>query len=144
MSRPASVKSTSSPFVRRTDKGGSKPIELDYDRLDRSENHNFNSQLNLIELQNLRRELNAAEARGAHSKVKKLRREINRQLEQGLYIQGTFCGTCANVLHRCRCKGLDKIITPSRKKRIEKAQKEAAATAIVHDILANIFNSRKK
>lgn len=144
MSRPADLRSTASPFVRRTDKGGSKPLGLDFDHLDPSNNHRFESQLNVQSLAQLRTELRLAEERRALSKAKKVRRQINQQLEQGLLIQATWCGGCGNYLHRCRCKGLDQIITPNKKKRLEKAQREAAATAIVHDILANIFNSREK
>jgi hypothetical protein len=142
--RPASVRSTSSPFVKQKRKAGSKPIEIPYDQMEESFNHRLESDLNIESLQRLRRELQAAEDRlgPTASKTKKLRREINRQLEQGLYLQGTWCRGCLRVLHLCRCPNLAKITTPNKAKLTKQQQREAAATHIVHRILQEVKGQR--
>lgn len=134
--RPASLRSTASPFMKRKDKGGSKKLELDYDHLEESHNHRLASDLNLAALTRLRRELREAEAMGAYSKAKKLRREINKQLEQGLYIQGTWCPGCNNYLHRCQCKSLNQL-TMTRKEVKKEAEAQKRMTAIAQRITSN-------
>lgn len=136
MSRPASVRPSSSPFVRQKRKAGSKPIEIDYDRMDESYNHRLENDLNYNSLQHLRRELQATEDQlgASSSKAKKIRREINRQLEQGLFIQATWCQGCLRVLHLCRCPGLIRVTT-SRSTEYRRKKRMQAAVSIVHRIL---------
>ena len=103
MSRPASLRSTSSPFVRRKEKAGSKKLGIDMEKIDLSYNHRERAEENIDALRNLRLALIEAERDGRYAKAKKLRREINAHLEEGLYLNHSFCGSCLNVLHRCRC-----------------------------------------
>lgn len=112
MSRPASLRSSASPFVRRKEKKGSEKLGLDWERVHESYNHRFENDMNLNTLQHLRRDLmEAEEVNGPHSsKARKIRRLINQELEQGLMIQATWCGGCRLVLHLCRCKSRDQVL----------------------------------
>lgn len=107
--RPASFRTSASPFVKRREKPGAQKLGIDWDKFEFSNNHNLNTELNLSTLSNLRIELHQAELIGRHSKAKKLRREINRITEDQLAIGATWCGGCLNYLQNCRCPRLDKI-----------------------------------
>jgi len=102
MTRPASLRPQKA-FIGKNKKAGSKPLEIDWDRIDDSYNHRANDQLNRLELKTLRQDLIDAEARGAYSKVRKIRRAISHLLEANLAISATWCNTCLNYLHRCKC-----------------------------------------
>jgi hypothetical protein len=103
MSRPASIRSSSSPFVRQKRKAGSQKLGLDMEKIDISYNHREADRENNLNLTYLRLELIAAERDGRYSKAKKLRRTINQALEQGLYLTHSWCQGCNNVLHNCNC-----------------------------------------
>ena len=107
--RPASLRSTASPFVKRKDKGGSQKLGIDWDKIEFSNNHRLNVELNNLMLSQLRTELLHAERDSRHSKAKKLRREINRITEDSLAIQATWCGGCLNYLHNCRCRTISEL-----------------------------------
>lgn len=99
MSRPASLVIRPIPRGKPT---GQK-LGLDMERIDLSFNHRSRAEENIDTLHNLRLELIDAERTDRYSKAKKLRREINHLLEEGLYLTHSFCGSCQNVLHRCHC-----------------------------------------
>ena len=103
MSRPAGLRSTSSPFRRERRKAGSQKLGLDMDRIELSNAHRTRMNENIDSLRFLRLQLSTAEQMGRYSKAKKLRREINQLLEEGLYLTHSFCGGCLNVLHNCHC-----------------------------------------
>lgn len=109
MSRPAEFRTSRSPFVRRTDREGKK-LELDFEIIEFSNNHKLNAEMNLESLHDLRLQLVAAEKAGKHSKSKKIRREINRIMENQLYIEYSWCGGCLNYLHQCQCPALDEVL----------------------------------
>lgn len=135
MSRPASLP-PQRPFIGKNNKAGSKKIELNLDQAEERQygSHRLTADIHLETLGRLRRELRDAEERGL-KKAHKIRREINATLEAGLYTQGTFCPSCGLHLHRCKCPSLRKITLRTKKKIEAKAQREAAVTAIIHDIL---------
>lgn len=103
--RPASVRSTSSPFVKAKKKSGSKKLGLDMERITPPDQHLPTDAENNDALRNLRLQLIEAERGGKYSKAKKLRRAINQRLEVGLYLTHSWCQTCQNVLHNCTCRG---------------------------------------
>ena len=108
--RPASVKSSASPFVRKTEKSG-KPLEINWDIVEPSYNHNYNRDLFLRSIKRLRKELQWAEEDGRESKAKKLRREINRAQENLLAIPAPWCSGCLNYLHNCQCEAMEEVDT---------------------------------
>jgi len=73
------------------------------ERIDLSFNHQARAEENIETLRYLRSQLQLAEQNGRYSKARKLRREINQALEEGLYLTHSFCGGCLNVLHNCHC-----------------------------------------
>lgn len=103
MTRPASVRPLRA-FVGKNKKAGSKPLEIDWDRIDDSYNHRANDYYNRLELKTLRNDLADAEARGAYSKARKVRREISRLLEANLALSATFCQGDMAHLSRCKCR----------------------------------------
>src|SRR4051812_11652482 len=120
MTRPASLRPQRA-FIGKNKKVGSKKLEIDFEKIDDSYNHRLNNDLNFETLSHLRQELIYAETNGRDSKAKKIRRQINQLLEEGLALQATWCGTCKQVLHRCRCKSLDQATLGRR----EAAKKKA-------------------
>lgn len=73
------------------------------EHIDLSYNHRARAEENIEALQILRAQLRQAEANDQYSKARKLRRSINQYLEEGLYLNHSFCGGCLNVLHNCNC-----------------------------------------
>ena len=141
MTRPASVKSTASPFVKRIDRSGKK-LGLDWEVVEPSYNHRANDRYNLEDLGRLRRELREAEEQGRDSAAKKIRRELNKQLEQGLALHATWCGGCGNYLHRCKCRKMPEV---SKSTEYRRRKKEAEARKYVHRLLGDIrYNLNKE
>jgi hypothetical protein len=101
--RPASIRSNSSPFVQQKRKAGSQKLGIDMEKIDFSFNHKARDEENRDCLLTLRLQLQTAEQMGRYSKARKIRREINQLLEEGLYLTHSFCGGCLNVLHNCKC-----------------------------------------
>jgi len=79
-------------------------LGLDMERIDLSYNHRAREAENREALTNLRLDLIDAEMNGRYSKAKKLRREINQLLEEGIYLTHSWCLGCDNVLHNCKCR----------------------------------------
>ena len=102
--RPASVRPTGSPFVKQKRKAGSKKLGLDMDRIDDSYNHKARIAENQDDMTHLRLQLISAEAHDRYSAAKRIRRELNRLLEESLYLTHSWCLGCNNVLHNCQCK----------------------------------------
>lgn len=140
MTRPASVRSSASPFVKRIDRSGKK-LELDWEAVEPSYNHRANDRYNLESLGSLRRELRAAEEDGRHSAAKKIRRELNKQLEQGLALHATWCGGCGNYLHRCKCRKMPEVSRSTEWRRKKKAEE---AKGYVHRLLTDVKRKRKE
>ena len=142
MSRPASLKPNHSPILARRKETGGKKLELDWDNIELSDNHRANTEYNILELLQLRRQLVAAEEAGRVSAVRKIRREISRAQENQLGIHSTFCGGCGYHLHNCRCEGLEE---GSRSTRYRRRQHKAAAIRVLHRILQKaVADSRKE
>jgi hypothetical protein len=84
---------------------GGKKVGLDWEQIQPSNNHRQANADNLRRLEFLRQELEEAERGGKYSKAKRMRRELNKELEVGLYLTHSWCGGCHRYLHLCKCKG---------------------------------------
>lgn len=136
MSRPASLKSTASPFVKRREKPGAQKLGIDWDRVEPSYNHKLNHAINHDYLTQLRLDLAYAIDNGLKSKEKKVRREINRMLEDELSIEHTWCGGCLRDFYNCRCRGLRPPSDPNHRRRLaRKIAKAEAAKARFYELL---------
>lgn len=100
--KPAGLRSPN-PFIRPKKKSGSQKLGLNHDDVDVSYNHRQADEDNRKALTSLRLQLIQAEGEGKYSKARKLRRAINKELEQGLYLTHSWCYGCQNVLHNCQC-----------------------------------------
>lgn len=136
MSRPASLRPQRA-FVGKNKKVGSQKLGIDWEKVQPSYNHRFENDMNLNTLQRLRRDLwEAEEVNGPQSsKARKIRRLINQELEQGLAIQTTWCGSCKQVLHRCRCKSRAQVLQPRKKSREKQEWVQRTADDIVRRIM---------
>jgi hypothetical protein len=105
MSRPAALRYQGNPFIQRKRQTGSKKLGLDFDRLNPSDNLRQDHLDNSRRQQVLTAELQRAEREGKYSKAKKMRRLLNQALEEALWLRSTWCQTCLNVLHNCKCEG---------------------------------------
>jgi len=104
MSRPAALRYTSNPFVQKRRETGSKKLGLDLDRMNPSDNLVQDHLDNSRRQQYFTAELQRAEREGKYSKAKKMRRLLNQALEEALWLRSTWCQSCLNVLHNCKCK----------------------------------------
>jgi hypothetical protein len=102
-SRPASIRSRQNPFVKAKKKAGSKKLGLDLEKIPESTNLREQILENAEELRWLRIEMVRAENDGRRSAAKKLRRQINQELEAQLYLHSSWCLGCNNVAHNCQC-----------------------------------------
>jgi hypothetical protein len=136
VSRPASLRPSSSPILAKKKQTGGKKLELDWEQIELSDNHKMNTQFNIMDLRRLQRELQDAETSGRDSAAKKIRRQISRMQENQLAIHHTWCGGCGNYLHNCRCGGIDSHLSKSTQYRRKRKEKEAID--IVHRILQRV------
>lgn len=107
---------------------GGKKVTIDFEKAEPhlTPYHNWTREELLNSLRRLRQELMDAEARDLYNKAKKIRREINAVMEAELALPRTWCPTCLNVLHRCRCP---KDPTVSRSTNYRRRKKEEWAQA---------------
>jgi hypothetical protein len=135
MSRPASLRPSSSPILARQKQTGGKKLELDWEHIELSNNHNANTDFNIMDLTHLRIQLVEAERLGKTSAVRKIRREISRIQENQLAIHATFCGGCGYYQHNCRCEGLEE---GSRSTKYRRRTYRKAAVRVLHRILNQV------
>lgn len=112
MSRPASIRSSSSPFRKPHKKApaGTK-VGIDFKVVEEAGVDPFELEVQLRlyseEKTSLERALTRAQAEGKFSRVRKLRREINKVLEIQLWLERQWCTSCGNSQHNCHCDDPD-------------------------------------
>lgn len=113
MSRPAGIRSNSSPFVRPAKKWPEgKKVMISDQVMEEEPGVYSNLQLEVREEQTeyhqLLVELQIAQREGRRSKVQKLRRAINKSIELQLYLQNlAWCTSCRSSSGNCHCDDPD-------------------------------------
>lgn len=108
MSRPAGLRSQSSPFRRPNKKGpaGTK-VGVDFKLIDEEAPEPFELEILLRQYRNekisLENAIQKAQEEGKYSRVRKLRRTINKTLEIQIWLERQWCTSCGNSKHNCHC-----------------------------------------
>jgi hypothetical protein len=100
--RPAGLKTTN-PFIRPKKKAGSKKLGLDLDKVQGTGSHRGRMADVQDNLRWLREDLSWAEREGRWSSARKIRRQINQELEVELYLRSSWCPECHQTFSNCQC-----------------------------------------
>ena len=100
--RPASIKSRN-PFIKPKRKAGRKKLGLDMEKIGQEGSHRVRMEEVRDNLRWLREDLVWAEANDRYAAARKIRRQINQELEVELYLRSSWCPVCHRMFSGCQC-----------------------------------------
>lgn len=146
MSRPAGLRYQNSPFRKPHKKppAGTK-VGIDFKIIDEEAPEPFELEILLRQYRNekisLEQMIHEAQAAGKFSRVRKLRRQINKTLEIQIWLERQWCSSCGNAKHNCHCDDPDwvapvreQIVIPVQKA-VEKEVKVRILSSSGHTVL---------
>jgi hypothetical protein len=150
MSRPASLRYQSSPFRKPNKKGpaGTK-VGIDFKLIDAEAPEPFEIEVLLRQFRNekiaLQLELQEAQAMGRWSRVRKLRREVNKNIEIQIWLERQWCTSCGNSQHNCHCDDPD-WVAPVREQIVIPVQRvvEEVKVRVISSSGHTILKSRRE